>query len=82
MPTEDRLCKEGWKLACVTGGDHLRRTLVMYQELGIEAHLEEISPNDCAGCTECYQANNETMYRIYTRMDDWRRSEKPTRETS
>jgi protein-arginine kinase activator protein McsA len=82
MPTEDKLQKEGWELASITGGDHLRKTLAMYHELEIETHLEEISPKDCAGCMECYQANNETIYRIYTRMDDGRRSEKPTKETS
>ena len=39
----------------------------MYHELGIEVYLEEVKPEECEGCTECYKASNETIYRIYTR---------------
>lgn len=75
MSTEDIPQQEGWKLASITGGEHLRKTLAMYHELGIETHLEEVSPEDCGGCTECYQSDNETIYRIYTRIDEARGSE-------
>lgn len=64
---KDDLEKAGWKAASITGGQHLRRTLEMYEELGMEVHLEEIDPNECGGCTECYKDGNETIYRIYTR---------------
>ncbi|HEX75999.1 MAG TPA: hypothetical protein G4O12_05365 [Dehalococcoidia bacterium] len=62
--------EEGWRLASVSGGEHLRRTLDMYQKLGIEVFLEEVKPEECAGCTECYKLGNETIYRIRTRAKD------------
>jgi hypothetical protein len=65
--TRQQLEAEGWKVASVTGGDHLNRTLEMYQELGIKVYLEEIKPEECEGCTECFTAGNETIYRIYTK---------------
>ena len=70
VKTKQQLETEGWKTASATGGDHLKRTLEMYQELGIEVYLEEIKPEECGGCTECYKTSNETMYRIYTRAND------------
>jgi len=74
VPTKDRTRRGKWKLACITGGDHLRRTLAMYHELGIETRLEEMIPEDCKGCTQCYQSGNERICRVYTRADDSRRS--------
>ncbi len=67
MLTESELGREGWVLATITGGQHLKRILEMYEELGLDIHLEETSPGECAGCTECYQANGEPIYRIYTK---------------
>jgi hypothetical protein len=64
---EQELENEGWTLASVSGGDHLKRTLEMYQELGFETYLVEVKPEECDGCTECYSAGNEIAYRIYTR---------------
>ena len=62
--------EEGWKTASVSSGEHLKRILEMYQELGMETYLEEITPQGCGGCTECYLMGNETMYRIYTRREE------------
>ena len=65
--TKQELETEGWKLASVTGGDHLKRILEMYQELEIEVYLEEVRPEEYGGCTECFTAGNEAIYRIYTK---------------
>jgi cation transport ATPase len=62
-----QLESEGWQIASVSGGDHLKRTLEMYRELGVEVYLEEMKPEECAGCTRCFTDNNEAIYRIYTR---------------
>jgi hypothetical protein len=70
VKTKQELEREGWRVASITGGDHLKRTLEMYQELGIEVYLEEVKPEECAGCTECYRLGNETIYRIYTTAKD------------
>ena len=64
---KEELEKEGWSLASVAGDEHLRRILEMYEELGIEVHLEETKPEECEGCTECYRLGNETIYEVYTR---------------
>jgi hypothetical protein len=65
--TRQQLEAGGWKMASVTGGAHLKRTLEMYQELGGEVYLEEVKPEECEGCAQCFMENNETIYRIYTR---------------
>ena len=67
---KEQLENEGWKTASVSGGDHLKRAVDMYHELGIEIYLEEVKPEECEGCTECYKASNETICRIYTRTKD------------
>lgn len=65
--TRQELEQEGWQLASTTSGEHLRRLLEMYQEVGLEVYLEEVSPTECQGCTICYVAGDETITRIYTR---------------
>lgn len=64
---EEELKRGNWRLASISGGDHLERTLEMYRELGIEVYLEEVDLAQCGECTECYQAGFETTYRIYTK---------------
>ncbi len=64
---KERVEKEGWRLACTTSGAHLRRVLEMYEELGLDVYTEEVTPEECGGCTICYVAGNETITRIYTR---------------
>ena len=45
----------------------LRRILEMYQEIGLDVYLEEVTPEECGGCTICYAAGDEPITRIYTR---------------
>ena len=65
-----RMEREGWKLASTTSGEHLKRILEMYHELGFDVCTEEVTQEDCGGCTTCYVAGDETIYRIYTRTKD------------
>jgi hypothetical protein len=65
---EDRMAGEGWRLASTTSGADLKRILDMYQELDIEVYTEEVDPAECDGCTECFVASGEPLYRIYTRQ--------------
>lgn len=67
---KDRMEDEGWKLASTTSGADLKRILDMYHELALEVYTEEVSPEECGGCTECFVAGGETLYRIYTRAKD------------
>jgi hypothetical protein len=61
------LIEQGWALAATTSGAHLRRVLELYRELGFDVYLEEVTPEECGGCTVCFVAGNETITRIYTR---------------
>ena len=65
--TRQQLEAEGWKMASVTGGAHLKRTLEIYQELGVELYLEGVKSEECDGYAQCFTENNETIYRIYTK---------------
>jgi hypothetical protein len=65
-----RMEREGWKLACTTSGEHLKRTLEMYHELGFDIYTEEVTPEECGECTLCYVTGGETIYRIYSRAKD------------
>ena len=67
---KEKIEREGWKLASITSGAHLRRIVEMYEELGLDVNLEGVTPEDCGGCTICYIAGNETIYRVYTRRKD------------
>ena len=67
---KDKMEKEDWKLASTTSGEHLKGTLEMYKELGFDVYTEEVTPEECGGCTVCYIAGGETIYRIYTRAKD------------
>lgn len=59
--------EEGWQLATTTGGDHLKRTLDMYEELNIETRVITLDKDTCGECTKCYTNGNETAYRVYIR---------------
>ncbi len=74
---EEELKREGWALASISGGDHLQRILQMYRELDIEVHLEEVDSSQCGECTECYQAGDETIYKIYTKSQEQTDSSTP-----
>ena len=62
--------REGWKLASTSSGEHLKRTLEMYQELGFEVYTEQVSGEECGECTACFLEDEEASYRIYTRAKD------------
>lgn len=59
--------REGWELATISGGDHLRRVTEMYRETGFEVCVEEVRPEDCIGCTECFKASGGPVFRVYKR---------------
>ena len=60
---KEKIEREGWKLASTTSGTHLKRIVEMYNELGFEVYLEEVTPEECGGCTKYYVASNETIIR-------------------
>ncbi|MDY6794048.1 MAG: hypothetical protein SWK76_02015 [Actinomycetota bacterium] len=57
----------GWREAVVSGGQHLKKVLDEYGELGFECLLEEIDPEEYEGCAECFLLAGERMYKVYVR---------------
>ena len=57
---------EGWKEICISSGDHLKRVIEMYEELGFETRLQELSPSELEGCSVCY-GEHEKVYRLLAR---------------
>lgn len=70
MSSKEELQEQGWNFASTSSGQHLARMLEMYQELGFETYVEETTPEECGGCTECYTSSGEAIYRVYTRAKD------------
>ena len=56
-----------WREALVSGGEHLYRVLGEYGELGFECLLEEVDAAAAPGCSECFKAGGERLYRLYVR---------------
>lgn len=56
-----------WKELGIDCETHLKRVIEMYEELGFEVKLEEVSPEEVERCTACLQERKEKLYRIYTR---------------
>jgi multimeric flavodoxin WrbA len=69
--SERQLKNEGWKLASLTSGEHLKRTLEMYNELGIETYLFTVDPEKCGTCTKCYIFGEEKPYKIYIKKPEY-----------
>ena len=63
----------GWREALVSAGEHLKRVLDEYGELGFECLLEEIDTEAAEGCTECFKSGGERLYRLYVRPEEPRR---------
>lgn len=63
--TEKELQVEGWQLAIVSGGAHLKRTMDMYKELNIPTYLFQVDPHQCGECIRCFITDEETIYRVY-----------------
>ncbi len=57
----------GWREAVVSSGDHLKRVLDEYVELGFECLLEELEACDIEGCSECFKSAGERIFRVYVR---------------
>ncbi len=56
-----------WREAMISGGDHLYRVVREYGELGFECLLEEADAAAAPGCSGCYKAGGEPLYRLYVR---------------
>jgi len=61
------MTEEEWQKVYEGGGAHLKRVIEMYEELGMEIKLEEVSLSECEKCKKCYEIGQEKLYRIYVK---------------
>lgn len=67
MTSKARLTEEGWEMRLTIDESRLSELVEMYEELGLEVHLEPFNRENETGCTECMNASPERYKTIFTR---------------
>ena len=67
MTPEEKLIKEGWVKQTTYDDPRLSEMVQMYQEIGLEVHLEPFNAENEIGCTGCLQEAPDQFKTIYTR---------------
>ena len=67
MTPEEKLINEGWQKQATYDDPRLTELVEMYEEIGLEVHLEPFNPANEKGCTGCMQMMPELYKTIYTR---------------
>ena len=64
---EENLVQAGWEKQATYDDPRLSEMVEMYEEIGLEVHLEPFDPENEEGCTGCMQLTPEKFKTIYTR---------------
>jgi hypothetical protein len=64
---EEELAREGWVKQITYDEPRLAELAQMYQDLGLEIHLEPFDPDAEPGCAECVRCTPDRYKTIYTR---------------
>jgi hypothetical protein len=67
MTREAELTSRGWQRQATYDEPRLSEMAEMYQEIGLEVHLEPFHPEDESGCAGCLAAAPDLYKTIYTR---------------
>lgn len=67
MTPEEKLISEGWQKQATYDDPRLTEMVEMYEEIGLDVHLEPFNPENEKGCTGCMQMMPELYKTIYTR---------------
>ena len=67
MTPEENLIKEGWLKQATYDEPRLSEMVEMYEEIGLEVHLEPFDAENETGCTGCLQLMPDLFKTIYTR---------------
>ena len=67
MATKAGLMEEGWEMRSTMDEPRLSELIEMYEELGLEVHLEPFNPENETGCIECMKALPERYKTLFTR---------------
>ena len=67
MTPEEKLVREGWKKQATYDDPRLTEMIEMYEEIGLEVHLEPFNAENEDRCTGCMQLMPDMFKTIYTR---------------
>lgn len=67
MTPAEKLIREGWNKQATYDDPRLSEMVEVYQEIGLEIHLEPFNAENESGCTDCMQLVPDMFKTIYTR---------------
>jgi len=67
LTPEEKLIQQGWGKKATYDEPRLSEMVEMYEEIGLDVHLEPFNPENETGCTGCMQLTPELYKTIYTR---------------
>jgi hypothetical protein len=67
MTPEEKLIKEGWQKQATYDDPRLSEMVEMYEEIGLEVHLEPFNTENESGCSGCMQLRPNLFKTVYTR---------------
>jgi len=67
LTRKEELPAQGWQKQATYDEPRLSEMTEMYEEIGLEIHLEPFHPDEEAGCADCMATAPEKYKTIYTR---------------
>ncbi|UCG05238.1 MAG: hypothetical protein JSV83_15105 [Desulfobacterales bacterium] len=67
MTPEEKLIQQGWTKQATYDEPRLSEMVEMYEEIGLQVHLEPFNPENEEGCTGCMHLMPDMFKTIYTR---------------
>jgi hypothetical protein len=67
MTREEVLTQQGWEKQDIYDEPRLSEIIELYEEMGLEVHLEPFNPDEETGCVECMKVTPEKFKTVYTR---------------
>ena len=64
---QEELTGQGWQKQATYDEPRLSEMVAMYNEIGMEVHLEDFHPDEAPACTECITVRLDQYKTIYTR---------------
>jgi hypothetical protein len=68
MTRQQDLESEGWERRTTYDEPRLSEIAEMYEEMGLEVHIEPFHPDEEPGCVSCMREHPELYKTIYTRQ--------------
>ncbi len=67
MASEEKLISQGWEKKATYDEPRLTEMVNMYEDIGLEVHLEPFNAENEDGCTVCLRQNPDRFKIVYTR---------------